>query len=393
MKKILGVMVILVLSTSVWARGKSAASGGTEGDPQVIAAVHQWMTPFQKKDLATLRGAGTTFDEWVVNPSGGLRQTLAPENALHTVTEFRIESVATLVPGQMAVAFVQEIIEDEPVREWETLLTLTRSGGGWQVAHAAHVVVEYHMPGHPEGCPETVFRRDLVASLDGNLRGSGDSHFIRVYTLRRDTEPWGGGATELDTEATKCQMKPETIVQDLEWLVTDWKGDLLFAQQIGRGTEESGGISLFEGNSNGSVTRGGVRLETLVSGQPGVVFLSRKYEGGSKSGGAAVARVGAYVWKGGALKNVWNFDFKRKGASFLVDLKPGEAGKMVVATLQSGGDGIGCPDDSVVSWQWTGSNLKVKDKAKGSCTGTHWPGEGGILSRNGFKLPPSPSGD
>jgi hypothetical protein len=132
-----------------------------------------------------------------------------------------------------------------------------------------------------------------------------------------------------------------------------------------------------------------VRLETIVNGQPGVLFLSRAYKGGEKSNAAPAARLGAYVWRGDSLKKVWDFDFMRKGASFAVDLKPGEGGRQVVAMLQGGGEAIGCPDGTVIPFKWTGSTFKVAEKGiRGGCTGSQWPGEGGILSRNGFKLPP-----
>ncbi len=389
MRRVLILAMVLGITLPALARGRTAAAPAAEGDPQVISAVNQWMGAFQKKDVAGLRALGnTTFDEWIVSNSATLRKDISLESALHPVTEYRIERVATLVPGQMAVAHVQEIIEDEAVREWEATLTLSRTGGTWQVSHASHIVVEYHMPGYPEGCPETVFRRDEEASLDGNLRGGADPTFVRVFTLRRDTEPWGGGAREIDTEATKCQMKPETVVRDLEWLVAAWDGEILMTQQIGRATEMGGGITLFDGVS-GHLTRGGVRLENIVSGQPGVLFLSRVYRGGEKSGIAA-ARLGAYVWKGSSLKKIWDFDFLRKGAWFSVDLKPGDDGKVVVATLERNGDAIGCPDGTVIPFKWTGSTFKVAEKGiKGGCTGSSWPGEGGLLSRDGFKLPPA----
>lgn len=384
-------LAVVMMASVANARGKSAATPTLEGDPQVTAAVNQWMTAFQKKDVIALRALGnTTFDEWIVTDSKALRKNISLETALHLVTEYRVERVATLVPGQLAIANVQEIIEDEAVREWDATLTLTRVGGVWQVSHASHIVVEYHMSGYPEGCPDTVFRRDEEASLDGNLRGGTDPTFVRVFSMRRDTEPWGGGAREIDTEATKCQMKPATVVQDLEWMVATWSGEILMTQQIGRATEDGGGITLYDGNSHGRLTNGGIRLETIEGGQPGVIFLSRTYKGGEKSIAAPTARIGAYVWKGGALKNVWDFDFMRKGASFSVDLKPGEGGKMVVATLQQNGDAIGCPESTVIPFKWTGSTFKVSEKGiKGSCTGTSWPGEGSVLSRNGFKMPPA----
>lgn len=396
MRVVNGLLVLLMvavwtLAASAEARGRTAAaSPSAEGDPQVVAVVNQWMGAFQKRDVAALRMLGAaTFDEWIVSDSDTLHKNIPLESALHPVTEYRIERVATLIPDQMAIANVQEIIEDAPAREWEATLTLTRTGAGgtWQVSHVSHIVVEYHMPGYPDGCPETVFRRDEEASLDGYLRSGIDPVFIRVFTLRRDTEPWGGGAREIDTEATKCQMRPSMVVQDLEWLVSAWNGGILLTQQIGRATEAGGGIMLYDGNSNGRLTAGGVRLENM-DGKTGLLFLSRSYRGGEKSSSPPVARLGAYVWKGSSLKNIWNFDFMRKGASFAVDLKQGEGGKMIIATLQDGGDAIGCPDGGMISWQWTGSSFKVKDKAKGGCTGTSWPGEGGILSRNGFSLPP-----
>lgn len=393
MRWIIVLGLVVMTSMPVHARGRTAATPSAEGDPQVIAAVNQWMGAFQKRDVAALRAMGNTaFDEWIITDASALRKNVPLESALHPVSEYRIERVATLVPGQLAIANVQEIIEDEPVREWDATLTLTRAGGAWQVTHASHIVVEYHMPGYPEGCPETVFRRDEEASLDGNLRGGTDPTFVRVFTVRRDTEPWGGGAREIDTEATKCQMKPGAVVQDLEWLAATWGGELLMAQQIGRATEMGGGITLYDGSSHGKLTGGGVRLETISGGQPGVLFLSRTYKGGEKSTAAPVARLGAYVWKGDALKNVWNFDFMRKGASFAMDLKPADDGKRVVATLKQGGEAIGCPEDTVIPFKWTGSTFKVAEKGiKGSCTGTSWPGEGGILSRNGFKIPPPAS--
>lgn len=382
------IMVIVAMTTATHARGKTAAKASTDADPQIVATVNQWMTAFQKKDVVALRAMGTTMlDEWSAIRTNEPQKNISLESALHSISEFRIENIATLVPGQMALADVQEIIEDEPVREWNAILTLTKSGGTWQVSHVLHVMIEYHMAGYPEGCPETVFTREQVASLDGKLSGN-DPSLIRVYTLRRDTEPWGGGAREIDTEATKCQMKPETTVQDLEWMVTSWQGKILLAQQLGRTTSDGGGITLFDGGNNGSLTRGGVRLESIASGQPGIVFLSRKYEGGSTSTAPLVARVGAYQWKGNALKNIWNFDFKRKGAVFSVDLKSGDGGKNIVAAVQSGAEGVGCPEDSVIMWFWTGSGFKIKDKVKGGCTSSSWPGEGSILSRNGFKLPP-----
>ncbi len=377
------------MAMPAFARGKTATTS-MDGDPQVIAAVNQWMNAFQKRDIAGLTAMGpTTFDEWIVSDSSTLRKNISVESALHPVTEYRIEATNVLVPGQLAVAHVQEIIEDEAVREWDASLTLDKRSGHWQVTHASHIVMEYHMTGYPEGCPDTVFRRDEEASLDGHLRPGSDPTFVKVYTMRRDTEPWGGGAREIDTEATKCQMKPETYVKDLEWMVTTWTGEILMTQQLGRANDKDGGINMYEGNSHGGLTRGGVRLETIVGGQPGVLFLSRKYQGGEKSTMSPVARVGAYVWKGDGLKKVWDFDFMRKGATFAVDLKPGEGGKNVVATLQGGGDAIGCPADTVITYKWTGSTFKVMDKVKGGCTSTQWPGEGGILSRNGFKMPPA----
>lgn len=397
MRNTLGIILGIILATASFAdaRGRTAAAPAPEGDPQVVAAVNQWMGAFQKKDILALRTLGsTTFDEWIVTDSNSLRKNISLETALHPVTEYRIERVATLVPGQMAIANIQEITEDEAVREWDATLTLTRTGGTWQVSHVSHIVIEYHMSGYPEGCPETVFRRDEEASLDGNLRGGTDPTFVRVFSTRRDTEPWGGGAREIDTEATKCQMKPATVVQDLEWMVATWGGEILMTQQIGRATEMGGGITLYDGSSHGKLTSGGVRLETIVGGQPGVLFLSRTYKGGEKSIAAPTARLGAYIWKGNSLKNVWSFDFMRKGASFSVDLKPGEGGKMVVATLQQNGDAIGCPESTVIPFKWTGSTFKVAEKGiKGSCTGTSWPGEGSILSRNGFKLPPPSAPD
>lgn len=375
MRRLLITILVVMVAIPVWARGKTA-SHGSDGDPQLTAVVNQWMAAFEKRDIATLNAMGpTTYDEWIVTDGSTLRKNISVETALHPLTEYRIEAIKNLVPGQLAVAHVQEIIEDQPVREWEGMLTLDKRGGTWKVTHVTHIVMEFHMDGFPEGCPETVFRREEVATLDGNLRGTSDPTFVRVFTTRRDTESWGGGAREIDTESTKCQMKPETVVQDLEWLVSTWDGEILMAQQIGRTSGASGGITLYEGNSRGSLTRGGVRLDTIVGGQPAVLFLSRKYQDN-------IARVGAYVWKGNGLKNVWNFDFMRKGATFAVDLKPGEGGKMVMATLQGGGEAIGCPEDTVIPFKWTGSTFKVAEKVKGGCTGTSWPGEGRILSRN-----------
>lgn len=388
MRRAIIIILVMVVAIPVWARGKTA-SHGSDGDPQLTAVVNQWMAAFEKRDIAALNALGpTTYDEWIVSNSDTLRKNISVESALHPLTEYRIEAIKNLVPGQLAVAHVQEIIEDQPVREWEGMLTLDKRSGSWKVTHVSHIVMEFHMAGFPEGCPDTVFKREEAATLDGNLRGTSDPTFVRVFTTRRDTESWGGGAREIDTEATKCQMKPETVVQDLEWLVSTWDGEILMTQQIGRASGPSGGITLYEGSSRGSLTRGGVRLDTIVGGQPGVLFLSRKYDAGDKSNAAPVARVGAYVWKGNGLKNVWNFDFMRKGATFAVDLKSGEGGKMVVATLQGGGEGIGCPDGTVIPFKWTGSTFKVAEKVKGGCTGTSWPGEGGILSRNSFKLPP-----
>lgn len=379
---------ILLSATIVHARGTTAATATADGDPQVIAAVDRWMTAFQKKDAAGLRALGpTTFDEWIVTDGNPLQKNIALESALHPITEYRIERVTTLMPGQLAVAQLQEIIEDEAVREWEATLTLSRAGGIWKVTHASHLVLEFHMPGHPLGCPETVFRREEVASLDGPLRPNADPSFVRVFSTRRDTDPFHAGAGP-ETDPRKCLAAPETVVQDLEWLVATWSGGLLMAQKIGRATAPDGGITLYDGSSTGSLTRGGVRLETITAGPPAILFLSRQYRGGEKSSSPPVARVSAYVWKGGGLKRVWDLDFIRKGASFSVDLQPGEGGKQIVASLKDGGDGIGCPDGSRMSWGWTGSAFKAIDKAKGGCNGKSWPGEGGILSRNGFTLPP-----
>jgi hypothetical protein len=375
MRRAILIILVVMVAIPVWARGKTAAHG-SDGDPQLTAVVTQWMAAFEKRDIAALNAMGpATYDEWIVSSSDTLRKNISVEWALHPLTEYRIEAIKNLVPGQLAVAHVQEIVEDQPVREWEGMLTLDKRSGSWKVTHVSHIVMEFHMAGFPEGCPDTVFKREEAATLDGNLRGGVDPTFVRVFTTRRDTEPWGGGASDIDTEATKCQMKPKTVVQDLEWLVATWDGEILMTQQIGRTSGQNGGITLYEGSSRGTLTRGGVRLDTIVGGQPAVLFLSRKYQDN-------VARVGAYVWKGNGLKNVWNFDFMRKGATFAVDLKPDEGGKRVVATLQGGGEAIGCPTDTVIPFKWTGSTFKVAEKVKGGCTGTSWPGEGRILHRD-----------
>jgi len=78
----------------------------------------------------------------------------------------------------------------------------------------------------------------------------------------------------------------------------------------------------------------------------------------------------------------------RKGASFAVDKKSGEHGVMLEAILQQGGDAIGCPEGTVIPYEWTGSTFKSTAKVKGGCKSSSWSGSG-VLNRNGFKVPPA----
>lgn len=389
MQKIIGtVIVLLSLTAVVHARGKTAASG-SDFDPQLTGVVNQWMTAYQKQDAAALSRLGPTgYSQLLIVGDDLLQNNLASAAAAHPLTEFRIERIATVVPGQLAVANVQEIVEDNNGREWEASLSLKNIGGRWQVAYVTHIAMETHVQGYPEGCPETVFRREEVANLDGHVVSAADTNWVRIFKVRRDTGAWGASNVEVDTEATKCLAKPELVVEDLQAVVADLSGKILAVQQLGRSDDKNGGITLYDGSKNGSAVRGGVRLETMTAGAPQVFLLSREYQGG-KGTGDIVGRLSAYLWKGSGFKNVWNFDFLRKGASFAVDLQIDGANKRLVATLQRGGEAIKCPEGTVISYQWTGSTFKVADKVKGSCMSSAWPSEGSILGRHSVKLPPA----
>lgn len=381
MKFILIGLLVLTATSGAWARGKTAASS-SEGDPQIAAAINQWMAAYQKGDVASLTrlSPSAQYSQLLLVGNNLIQKRM--DSSIHPVTEYRIERMATLIPGQLAVAAVQEIVEDAPTREWEATFRLKNTGGGWQVTHVNHVAIETHVPGYPTGCPETVIRREEEANLDGPVRGPSDTSMIRVFKVRTNTESWGAPA-ELDIE--KCQMKPGRVVENLEWLVTNLEGELLALQVMGR-REQEDGVTLFSGSKNGSLTRGGVRLETIVPNDKGVVFLSRE----SHSSKGAVARLSAYEWRGDGFKNIWNFDFIKKGAAFAVDLEPSEGGKRVVAKLLSGGDAVGCPEGTVIPFAWTGSGFKVAEKVKGGCTSSAWRGDGG--GREKVTFPPADAG-
>lgn len=386
-------LFILIIALS-FAYTAMAASG----------TVTSWMKAVESGNVGAIKsllGSGTYYRLGTDKDNNKRLITLRPDDA-------KSEGFWKMLSGggEMSLqdergggAALEGVAESKQVRGWQQMLAL----GGGGISSVTDVVTEAVLPGIPNGCPETSYKRDLVATLYGNITGNGPNTIIKAYNFSRNTDVWETVKPGTNPEIEPfCDPRPGVNAEYMEALIMEPMGQVIGYKVVGaalaindKGNEREEGAKWYRGNTGTSDAVKLIRLDK--SGKEGLMTIVSAY----RAKGAGVERVDHAVlheWRGDKLVPIWSFDIGRAVMSSADASPDSEVQIDVSADAPQGGtqyglkfevvraedDGFDCKVGDTFYYDGTESGYKLSKKGLGkSCLKKWWPGDGILFSALG----------
>lgn len=279
-------------------------------------------------------------------------------------------------------------------RSWEIRLLVRPDG----IASVSEIAKEGLFEGFPPGCPETVFKRDLIVTLHGTPAGFSGPKELKLYTFRRDTDAWSYAHPGVDEKMFKfCSPRPDTHLIASEVVALDSDGQIESASTVAtkhkaENSERAVGATFFE--EDGINFPG--RLFNIGGGKEGLLLTFTLEQGhGDRMEKLDPAKL--YVWKGNNWKSVWSFD---AGCGSTAGFLEGVSGQVewslrstadasgsptILASLQTNEDqNFNCPLGTTITYTKSGSGFKpVKTGVPGACFKKHNIADGALRAHAG----------